>query len=90
MMVRMLIYESHNPKDSQVIQKTQQSPKEYNAFHLLSKIFKQRTGKRNSVDRARFLKYDVLEIDWFHLLAVQGYPKSFLRHHKSKASKKHF
>ena len=90
MIVKMLIYESHNPKDSQIIQKTEQSPKEYNAFHLLYKIFKRRTGKRNSVDHAQFLKYDVLEIDWFDLLAVQGDPKSFLWHHKSKASKKHF
>ena len=60
MIAKMLTYESHNPKDSQVIQKTQDSPKEYNAFHLLFKIFKGRTGKRNSVDHARFLKYDVL------------------------------
>ena len=42
----MLTYESHNPKDSQVIQKTQHSPKEYNAFHLLFKTFKRRDRER--------------------------------------------
>ena len=32
------------------------------------------------------LRVDVLRIDWFDLLAVQGTPRSLLQHHSSKAS----